>query len=61
MFIKFDDGWIKCIRETDKFRKKKPNLPTVVPIDLQYVSGKCQSESVGKVYFDDTSVDFLYS
>ena len=43
------------------FGKKKPNLPTVVPIDLQYVSGKCQSESVGKVDFDDTSVDFLYS
>ena len=41
--------------------EKKPNIPTVLPIDLQYVSGKGLSESVGEVDFDDTSVDFLYS
>ena len=33
----------------------------VPPIDLQYVLGKGQSESVAKTDLDDTSVDFIYS
>ena len=46
MFIKFDDGWIKFLRESDKYGEKKLKPLTVLPIDLLCVSGKGQSDSV---------------
>ena len=62
VFIKFGDGWIKLLGESDKFgEKKNKKTLTVPPIDLQYVLGKGQSESVAKTDLDDTSVDFIYS
>ena len=41
--------------------KNNTKTLTVPPIDLQYVLGKGQSESVAKSDLDDTSVDFIYS
>ena len=41
--------------------KNNTKTLTVPPIDLQYVLGKGQSESVAKTDLDDTSVDFRYS
>ena len=61
VFIKFGDGWIKLLGESDKFGGKNTKTLTVPPIDLQYVLGKGQSESVAKTDLDDTSVDFIYS
>ena len=42
--------------------KKKIKPLTVLPIDLQYVSGKDQSGSVARIDLtDEATVDFLYS